>query len=164
MGVEIVQGDATVIPSVKKHHILFHVCNDIGAWGAGFTGALSAAWPAAEKTYRGQESWLLGSYSKVDYSGHTIYNLVAQRGIRAQARGIPNVRYIVLHNVIQKMIEDVELTYGADNVVYQCPKIGAGLGGGDWKTIMKILSELFVDRTLTVYTLNSEDVNADETP
>ena len=45
------KGDATR-PMVQGPKIIVHVCNDIGAWGAGFLMALSQMWPEPKAAYR----------------------------------------------------------------------------------------------------------------
>ena len=54
-------GDAT-LPNIQQDEtaIIAHVCNDIGAWGAGFSGALGRRYPEAERVYRCSSPWHLG--------------------------------------------------------------------------------------------------------
>jgi O-acetyl-ADP-ribose deacetylase (regulator of RNase III) len=48
--IHYVTGDATA-PIGTGHKIIAHVCNDIGAWGAGFVLALSKRWPQPKAEY-----------------------------------------------------------------------------------------------------------------
>ena len=45
------KGDATN-PTHNGNKIIVHICNDIGAWGAGFVLAISKRWKAREKNYK----------------------------------------------------------------------------------------------------------------
>src|ERR1700719_3262144 len=51
MGINYVEGDAT-LPIGNGRKVIAHVCNDGGAWGAGFVMALSARDGGPEKAYR----------------------------------------------------------------------------------------------------------------
>src|SRR5262245_63557687 len=44
-------GDATR-PEGSGARVIAHVCNDVGAWGAGFVLAVSRRWKAPEEAYR----------------------------------------------------------------------------------------------------------------
>lgn len=87
--VTYVVGDATdpVGDGVK---LIAHICNDAGAWGAGFVRALSRRWPEPEAQYRrvfreSMEKW--GVFPgletvflvKVD-EGLFVANMIAQHG------------------------------------------------------------------------------------
>ncbi len=49
--INYVKGDATS-PIGDGVKLIVHVCNDIGAWGAGFVLALSKKWITPEKQYK----------------------------------------------------------------------------------------------------------------
>lgn len=51
MQIQYITGDATD-PTGGGNKIIAHVCNDIGAWGAGFVLAISRRWPQPEAEYR----------------------------------------------------------------------------------------------------------------
>lgn len=57
--INYVIGDATA-PEGDGPKIIVHVCNDIGAWGAGFVMALSRKWEAPEREYRALSKYRLG--------------------------------------------------------------------------------------------------------
>ena len=41
------------------------------------------------------------------------------------------------------------------------PRIGAGLGGGDWKVIEAMIKSIFHDEDVTIYVLNEKDIPHD---
>ena len=72
-------GDAT--SPVKTNALICHVCNNAGAWGAGFVLALSRKWKAPEVAYRNLSHKLckLGVVQFVPISSSTIVvaNMIA---------------------------------------------------------------------------------------
>ena len=46
-----VQGDATKPKMGGAHNIVAHVCNDVGAFGAGFAAAVAARWKPVQEAY-----------------------------------------------------------------------------------------------------------------
>lgn len=65
MGYRVVKGDATChVPLSKEAAIIVHVCNDIGAWGAGFVMALSRKWLEPEEQYR---NWFVNGYTMKEW-------------------------------------------------------------------------------------------------
>lgn len=139
-----IKGDATQLAGPWPA-IVAHVCNDIGAWGRGFVLAVSRAWPEAEQSYRawhrsGEEGgFALGATQFVRISDDLLVaNMVAQHGIRASKAG-PPIRYEALSTCLGS-VRDRALEIGAG---VHLPRIGAGLAGGDWGKIRRIiLSEL----------------------
>ena len=65
MKIEYVIGDATD-PQGDGKKLIVHVCNNVGAWGAGFVMALSKKWKAPEKVYRAQKEYILGTVRMVE--------------------------------------------------------------------------------------------------
>ena len=148
------KGDATE-PQGQGKKIIVHICNDIGAWGAGFVLALSRKWSEPQSEYknwfRSGKDFELGEVQFVKVEEDIfVANMIAQRGLVPDEYG-PPVRYeaIVtgLHRVAKKAMElDASL---------HMPRIGSGLAGGDWNMIEKIIKRTLADKGLhvTVYDL-----------
>jgi O-acetyl-ADP-ribose deacetylase (regulator of RNase III) len=154
--IEYVTGDATQ-PAGNGPRVIVHLCNDIGAWGAGFVLALSRRWLQPEARYR--EWWLsneatpfaLGQVQFVAVEPELwVANLIGQHGIR-HARGAPPIRYEAVRAGLQRVAEFAR-EHGA---TAHMPRIGAGLAGGDWATIEAIIAEELGSRDIavTVYRL-----------
>ena len=98
--IHYVIGDATA-PQGEGNKIITHICNDIGAWGAGFVLALSRRWRAPEIAYRFNKKWKLGTVDFVRVEPQIIVaNMVAQHGIMDTQRigsidadAAPAIRY-----------------------------------------------------------------------
>lgn len=116
---------------------------------------LPCAWEADQLTVKGDKT-KLGTISvgqlRDDEGVPTgvVYNLYGQYNYGYDAKGYTN--YEALRGALMHMRDD--LLTGRDLWNVGFPKIGAGLGGGDWDTIAGIIDEVFDDRfNVTIYTL-----------
>lgn len=136
-------GDATA-PDMSdgRPALIVHCCNNIGVWGAGFVMALSARWPAAEQAYL---SWYhdppadnpfqLGQVQFVPVQPNiTVANLIGQRGIAGRS-AVPPIRYAAIKLGLNR-VRDHALDNGAH---VHMPRMGAGLAGGRWEEIERII-------------------------
>lgn len=144
--------------------IIAHICNDVGAWGAGFVMALSHRWPAAEKSYRSwhkmdggpmKQSELvpfrLGRMKLVRVSNDVfVANMIAQRGI-GMKNGEPPIRYSALADCL------AELRLHAKDLraSVHMPRIGCGLAGGKWEEVEQVINLELHDIKVYVYDLHS---------
>jgi len=170
-GINYVVGDVTN-PIGDDKRIIVHVCNDIGAWGAGFVLALSKKWPGVEAAYRksfkSDTPPVLGDVGFVKAEDEIyVINLIGQHRIKKSQDGKPPIRYDAIQSGLQKIANAI---HDANDKGHQfsvhLPKIGAGLAGGDWKRIAKIIKEELVDKGIdvTVYELPNEIEYADPEP
>lgn len=161
-----VTGDATepidgVFGIIKPTKIIAHVVNNVGAWGAGFVLAISKKWPEVEKYYRqyyknytlGGVQWLDLSAIKKEYFalGITIANMFAQHGTLSKSNAHP-LHYAHLRYCLNSVFSYAQ-TY---NVSVHMPKIGSGLGGGDWDKILEIIrveAKKYPEVPIYIYTL-----------
>ncbi|WP_421722799.1 macro domain-containing protein [Bauldia sp.] len=158
MAITYVVGDATN-PVGEDRRIIAHVCNDIGAWGAGFVVAISRRWKEPEKCfrewYRGRDSnnFELGAIQIVSVAETlSVANMVGQHGIarRADSPGKePPVRYSAITKCLSRLA-DYAL---ADEASVHMPRIGCGLAGGTWDRIEPLIINNLVQRgvAVTVY-------------
>jgi O-acetyl-ADP-ribose deacetylase (regulator of RNase III) len=138
-------GDATQ-PQGDGPKVIVHVCNDVGGWGAGFVVALSRRWKEPEAAYRrwhreGRDhdagAFELGAVQFVAVGPALwVANLVGQHGL-GPAAGVPPVRY----GAIQTGLKNVAAFARQQGATVHMPKIGAGLAGGDWDRISRIIEE-----------------------
>jgi len=156
--INYVIGDATH-PVGDGIKFIAHCSNNIGAWGAGFVIALSKRWGMPELIYRKfaeenpeelKES--LGKIQTIPVEKDIIVvNIIGQEGI-GFSNGNPPIRYDAIRKGFSQLNEDMK---GYKNPSLHLPRIGAGLAGGDWQVIEKIiLDEMTV--SVTVYTLPNE--------
>lgn len=144
-------GDATY-PQGEGQKIIAHIVNDIGAWGAGFVLALDQRWTWPRQAYLTEPNLVLGQVQFVNVAKDIVVaNMIAQRGVRSRDNEVP-VRY----DALREALERVRSTARFMGASIHMPRIGSGLGGGDWPTIEGIIEEVFNTRPVFVYDLPSE--------
>lgn len=150
MSIEYVTGDATE-PIGDDHKIIAHVCNDGGAWGAGFVIALSRKWAAPEQEYRewatSGDHFQLAETQFVPVKDDWLWvaNMVAQHSF-VSAQNPVALRYDALEDCLNQ-VADFSKAVGDASV--HMPRIGCGLAGGDWDEV-----EAIIDWTLTRHSID----------
>ena len=148
--IRYVTGDATR-PLGSGPRIIAHVCNDIGAWGAGFVIAVSRRWPQPEADYR---AWAErgprhpGAVQFVPVGDQIVVaNMIAQRGVG----GARPLRYGALYTCLGEVAAMAIRTDGSVHM----PRIGCGLAGGSWEMVEALVEESLCERQVpvTVYDL-----------
>jgi O-acetyl-ADP-ribose deacetylase (regulator of RNase III) len=172
--VQYVKGDATE-PVGGGMKVIVHSCNNGGGWGAGFVLALDQKWRKPGDVYAEWSknlSHAKGMYKDVPFElGYvmmvpveadiTVANLIGQGWSNAKQGG-PPVSYEALREGFESIRNFLENTPGYEKATIHMPRIGAVLGGGDWKTIEKIIQEEFCDHgiAVTVYDLPEDSKSA----
>jgi O-acetyl-ADP-ribose deacetylase (regulator of RNase III) len=145
------------IPISAGHRMIIHICNDIGSYGAGVSGAISKRWPKVESEYRswhrGQKGFKLGEIQEVTVqSDTTVVNMIAQHDTCLDEDGNPPFRLEALDECLDKVGELA--SYNGSSV--HAPRIGCGLGGfDDWPKIEALLIKQLIKRgiNVTIYDL-----------
>jgi len=140
MSIFYIKGDATR-PRGDGKKIICHICNDIGAWGAGFVLALSARWDDPEESYREMppEMRKLGTVMIVPVENDImVANMIGQHGCGCDENGLPPIRYGAVRACLAA-VNDVAYKIGA---TLHMPRIGCGLAGGRWEDIEKIIKDV----------------------
>lgn len=162
-------GDATSPVLFDGKNVIVHCCNTIGAWGAGFVIPLAAKYPQSKKDYQKfisdeQKAFknrpldielekemfsrkILGRIAYTEVSDSLgIANLIGQDGIYSKDGQVP-IRYEALRTGFSRIIN----SFKNHKLTIHCPRIGAGLAGGIWSDIEKLLIEEFVEKGVDVY-------------
>lgn len=130
--------------------VIAHGCNCKGVMGSGVAKAIRAKWPNVFNEYRKKfetEGLRLGDTQLVKIGeGKYVANLMTQQ--RYGADGHRYVDYDAVRNCFKTLN-----TLISPGIPIAIPKIGAGLGGGDWNTIKKIIKEEMPDREVAIYEL-----------
>ena len=155
MAIHYLQGDATY-PIGDGPKVIVHVCNDIGAWGAGFVVALSKRWSQPEAQYRAWKrskmNFQLGYVQPVRVEEDVVVlNMIGQHGIRSIANLIP-LRYDALRTCLEKVAKYCK----NQNASIHMPRIGCGLAGGRWEKVEEIINETLLAEGLEVYVYDFE--------
>jgi O-acetyl-ADP-ribose deacetylase (regulator of RNase III) len=149
MQIQFITGDATD-PAGAGNKIIAHVCNDIGAWGAGFVLAISKRWPKPQAEYlKLSRPVVLGTLSLIQTEPPIwVANMIAQRGIRPLA-GVPPIRYNALKQCLGILAREAENL----RATIHMPRIGCGLAGGKWERVEPLIREVILNSEVFVYDL-----------
>lgn len=152
--IRYVVGDATQPPIEGGGvRVICHVCNDVGAWGAGFVLALSRRWLEPAATYKNAFARAvapqLGEVQLVRVeAGLYVANLIAQRGLPSSDRRVA-LDYTALANCLTWLAQYAERDWS-----FHMPRIGCGIAGGHWGAVAKIVgSTIGAHHDVTVYDL-----------
>lgn len=141
--IQYVKGDLFTGVHLRSDPVIIaHIVNNKGGWGKGFVVPLATKYPAARDRYR---EWVkcdedhfppfsLGYTQFVKINPVTyVANMCAQDGYRKRYSDPPKqyVSYYYLGKCLDNVADLAEILGASVHM----PKIGCGLGGGDWKTI-----------------------------
>ena len=137
------------------HGLIVHGCNAQGVMGSGVAKAVRDRYPQAFSDYRaafdagglslGQVVWTVVNPNPA--SRLAIANGITQRFYGRD----PSVRYVD-EAAVQTVFETVGAIARTHGLTVHYPKIGAGLGNGDWSRLYPIIQRALegVDHTLWV--------------
>jgi O-acetyl-ADP-ribose deacetylase (regulator of RNase III) len=145
--IHYVKGDVTKITGYEPK-LIIHVCNNRGAWGAGFVLSLSRKWKLPEYYYRRRRKHILGDVQFVETGENSIVvaNMIAQ--VLGSKDGI-NIRYASL----RKCLYTVHEYAVKHNCTIHAPRFGSGLAGGDWTIIERMINRILSDVRVYIYDL-----------
>lgn len=123
-----------------EEDFIAHGCNAQGVMGSGVAKTIRETFPKAFELYYNQfiNSGLeLGSNVTIFDNGKTIINMITQEFYGTEKRQIN-------YGALSKCFDDALRTLAdigiGKNLRLAIPRIGAGLGGGDWTIIEEIIS------------------------
>lgn len=151
----LIKGDIVKLADAGEFDLIIHGCNCQHVMGAGVAKQLARRWPQVlqadiNNSNKGDIT-KLGKYTHCDVptsSGDrvVIVNAYTQffYGIRDQ-----HFQYSALKDVLRRLRDDFYL----EEMRIAYPKIGSGLGGGNWEITRGIFEEEFkgLDHTLVEY-------------
>jgi O-acetyl-ADP-ribose deacetylase (regulator of RNase III) len=143
MKIEYIEGD--LFETDIKH--ILHGCNAKGVMGGGVAAIVRAKFPAAYKAYidhMNKHGLKLGEIILAEQNGKVIINAITQENF-----GGGRTRYVSYDAVAEVMRKVNEL--GIQKVAM--PLVGAGLAGGDWFLISKIIEKELTKVRPYVYVL-----------
>lgn len=137
-----------------------HCSNCFCTMGSGIAPQIVNAFPSAatedKKTIPGDKDKLGTMSFGVEGKLH-IYNLYGQYGYGRKMKGHPHINYSALRSALLLMSKHMDQE-GKTSV--GLPKLGAGLAGGEWSVIEKIIEETLVDRgfDVVIYVLSEDEI------
>ena len=148
-------GDLISFLKSYKGEMIFtaHGCNCHASFGAGYAPLIGKAFDGLhEVDAKYQASFannfnMLGTFSKLETQHVTIYNAYTQ------FHGGRDLRLPMLGKAFKAMNDDIKVRSSELDVkpVLLIPLIGAGIAGGDWNEISKLIDENTPDVDVIVY-------------
>ena len=134
--INYIVGDATK-PVGNDVKVIVHICNDIGAWGAGFVIPLGNKYPITKNVYKNSiDNRQLGNIQLIIVEKDIyVVNMIAQKGTTIINNQIP-LKYDSLRLCLKKVVKEIP-----PNSSIHMPRIGCGLAGGKWSEVEKIINE-----------------------
>lgn len=136
-----VNGD--LVKTAHEYDVIVHGCNCFNTMGAGIAKTIANKWPEVYevdcKTKRGDAS-KLGKYTMCDVGDVIVVNAYTQH----HYGGYKPVDY----NAIQKVMAAIKRDFTGKKI--GMPLIGAGLAGGDWNRIEKIIQKELDGEDVTI--------------
>lgn len=150
MSIKYIEGDLFKhVESLPKPVAIPHVCNDLGHWGKGFVVPLAKAFPEARFAFLdwsmnklNEKQFVLGNTQLVQELEVVIFNMVAQH----KTGGVRPLRY----NALAKCMDFVGEMCLLPKLPIVAPMFGAGLAGGDWNFIEKLIQDCWLNIGLDV--------------
>lgn len=130
-------------------NIIMHGVNCRGGFGSGVAKQMTEHYPEARVAYLNKwknHRWYLGQVQFVPQpDGRIIANCATQ--LDYLPRGQCHANYDAIEYAIARVLH-----YAKErNYTIAMPKIGAGLAGGDWNKIQKIINDVTGDTEVRVY-------------
>lgn len=147
-------------------HAIAHGCNCQNTMKSGIAPliakAFPAAWEADQATVKGDRS-KLGSLSFAEQSGVRIFNLYSQYTFTGRKQGKMDLDYWALKASLDRMANSLRANCQGEGILpskYRVglPKIGAGLAGGDWAIISRIIERCLCDFDVYIYVLKESEI------
>ena len=145
--IKYVDGDLLELAKNKEFDVIGHCANCFCTFGAGIALGIKNQYPEAYiadcETISGDLN-KLGKISFVETISPIIVNLYGQYDYKGRRQGKIDLDYVALKSSL-KLMKD---KYSGKK--FGLPMIGAGLAGGDWNIIEKIIEEVFRGEYVTV--------------
>lgn len=130
--------------------VIVHGCNCQGVMGSGVAKAIRWKFPEAYNIYRNVRMYVLGAIHVANCDNKIVINALTQEyyGRTSDKQYVDYTAVRACMRRINTFMENIQATKQI-----AIPKIGCGLGGGDWDTISGIIDEELPDFEILVYEL-----------
>ncbi len=131
---------------------IIHGCNCFNSMGAGIAAMIAKKCPEAYQVDQSTDSGSknkLGGYTHYDYDEFTVINAYTQFYPGAQENEQTKEKSIYIREwAIRKSMRKIKENFSGKRLAL--PLIGAGLAGGDWERIEKIILEELIGEDVTI--------------
>ncbi|QYC52589.1 putative phosphatase [Salmonella phage SSBI34] len=161
-------GDLIQAAKHKEVTVIAHCCNCFNTMKSGIAPLIAKSFPEAyfvdQNTKKGDKA-KLGTLSEAFCleSETLVYNLYGQFGWWLRKQGKRDLDYEALDKALKMMNASLHgkvrlLDVPKEELRVGLPKIGAGLAGGDWKIISKMIDKNLSHWDVTVYVLKESEI------
>ena len=136
-------------------NVIAHQCNCFNTMGSGIAPQIARRWPVvqdADDTTLPGDKDKLGKFTHAWVGDSVVFNHYGQFYYGRQRGG--DTDYVSLALAMRRMCVWLDTHYVADIVKIGFPKIGCGLGGGDWEIVSKMIEFVFAGYEVTIYELD----------
>lgn len=141
-----VRGDLIKMAKNGDFDVIVHGANCFCVMGAGIAKQIAKEFPEAYKkdkaTTPGDHN-KLGGITAVKIKDLWVVNAYTQYSVGTKERQVD-------YDAVRQCFKRISKRFGDKCLRFGVPAIGAGLGGGDWSIISKIIDEEMVDEDLTL--------------
>lgn len=141
--------------------LIIHGCNCQGVMGSGVALAVKNRFPKAYTEYvklHSEEGLSLGFMQFVNCFDKLGSKWIGNAFTQENYGRSPNTQYCD-YKAIRNCLETVrEFLFSQDHNSFAMPKIGCGLGGGDWNIVLKIIEEVFESTNLTISIYDNQKI------
>ena len=150
-----VTGDLVDMLYSREFDVGIHGCNCFHTMKAGIAKSMLSTFPGIEEADRYESVYAnedkLGTFTSRTFTRNlfgdvTIINAYTQF---TYARN----EQVADYDAIRKVFKKIKLIFGGKDLTFGIPKIGAGLAGGNWGVISKIIEEEMEGEDLTLVVL-----------
>lgn len=148
---QVIRGDLIEFAIQGEFDVIVHGCNCHCAMYSGVAESIRAAFPEAheaDENTRSGDPAKLGTYSAavVERAGVRLTVINAYTQFHRRGEGV-----LADYDAIRSVMKLIKRDFGGTRIGY--PRIGAGLAGGDWDVISRIINEELrgEDHTLVEY-------------
>lgn len=153
-----VKGDILQLALNGEFDVIVHGCNCFNTFGAGIAFQIKKLFPEAYandcKTIKGDRT-KLGTIISTNIVREDISFILVNAYTQYSFTRV-DVPIAVDYDAIRKCFKTIRILFNDKRIAY--PAIGAGLAGGDWQIISKIIGQELVDcnHTFVEYNKNNE--------
>lgn len=150
-----VDGDLVSRAVNGEFDVIVHGCNCFCTMGKGIAAQIRDVFPkayAADSVTKSGDASKLGTYTYAEVKvseAHSVTVVNAYTQYHYWSRG-ESKKDLVDYEAVRKIFRSLNSLYAGKNVRVGVPKIGAGLAGGDWVMISKIITEETPDLNVTL--------------
>lgn len=164
-------GNLITAAKAGEVNVIAHGCNCMNTMKSGIAPkiaeAFPEAWTADQMTVRGDKAKLGTLSCAFSKNGLLVYNLYSQYTFTGRKEGKMDLDYRALRSALSAMAESLHakcriLDMSTHDLKIGLPKIGAGLAGGDWGIISRMIEGRLRDFDVTIYVLKESEIVHDQ--